>query len=164
MSDATAASFVCRKHRGEITMPGGAIFEDDLVYVSHGQMKPDAFAYPGVLFIEPKRHVPSMADLVRAESERIGWLASVVSRALLNEGAERNYLDVFGHHVDHLHLWIVPRYPGTPSNLVGVAVMDWRAYVRAFPGMSSVKRLPNKPLKLPAASFSRAGGCGRHAA
>jgi histidine triad (HIT) family protein len=118
--------FVCRKHRGELEMPGGTIYQDELVHVSHGEMKRDALAYPGVLFVEPKRHVPTLAELTRAESERIGWLSSVLSRALLGEGAERTYLAVLGHHVPHLHVWIVPRYPGTPDELFGVGVLQWQ--------------------------------------
>ena len=31
MSDADPTCFVCRKHRGEIDLPGGVLYEDDLV-------------------------------------------------------------------------------------------------------------------------------------
>jgi hypothetical protein len=27
--------FICRKHRGEFHLPGGAIYEDDLLYAGH---------------------------------------------------------------------------------------------------------------------------------
>ena len=27
--------FICEKHKGNITVPGGAIYEDELVYVGH---------------------------------------------------------------------------------------------------------------------------------
>ena len=119
--------FVCRKQRGELEMPGGVVFQDDLVYVSHGTMKRDELTYPGIFFVEPKRHLPTMAELTRPESERVGWLASVVARALVAEGAERTYLAVLGHHVPHLHVWIVPRYPNTPDKYVGVRVMEWES-------------------------------------
>jgi hypothetical protein len=46
------------------------------------------------LFVEPKRHVASIADLGRAEAERIGWLISVASRGLMCESAERVYVEV----------------------------------------------------------------------
>jgi hypothetical protein len=29
---------VCRKHRGQITLAGGAIYEDELIFVSHAQL------------------------------------------------------------------------------------------------------------------------------
>lgn len=119
--------FVCRKHRGELEMPGGVVFEDDLVFVSHGTMKPQALTYPGIFFVEPRRHVPTMAELTRPESERIGWLASVVAKALASEGAERSYLEVLGHHVPHLHVWIIPRYPKTPDKYFGIRVLEWES-------------------------------------
>jgi histidine triad (HIT) family protein len=80
--------------RGEIAIPGGAIYEDDLTYISHGQMESEGLTYPGGLFVEPKRHVASIADLGRAEAERIGWLISVASRGLMCESAERVYVEV----------------------------------------------------------------------
>ena len=73
--------FVCRKHRGEIEMPGGVLFEDELVYVSHGAMQRDQLAYPGVCFIEPKRHVATMADLTRVEAERIASVRREIDAA-----------------------------------------------------------------------------------
>jgi hypothetical protein len=27
--------FICRKHRGEISIPGGPIYQDDLLYAGH---------------------------------------------------------------------------------------------------------------------------------
>ncbi len=75
--------FVCQKHRGEIDVPGGVIYEDDLVYVSHQAMaEGQSTAYPGVLFVEPKRHAPGLADLTDAEAERIGLLTSRLAQAL----------------------------------------------------------------------------------
>ena len=63
--------FVCDKHRGEVDVPGGALYEDDLVYVSHGKLSEETGrGYPGVLFIEPKRHVDGLAELTDAEAER----------------------------------------------------------------------------------------------
>ena len=39
-----------------------------------------------------------------------------VSRAIReSEGAEHVYLLVIGHHTPHLHVHLVPRYPGTPK-------------------------------------------------
>ena len=119
--------FVCQKHRGEIDVPGGAIYEDELVYSSHGVI--DAArsdAYLGTLFVEPKRCLPGFGDLARAEAERVGWLASRLAAALQRcEGAEHVYLFVLGAHVAHLHLWLVPRYPGTPREFWGRPVADW---------------------------------------
>ena len=122
-----ADCFVCRKHRGEIEIPGGVVYEDDLVYSSH-QAFPDGEprTYRGILFVEPKRHAEGLGDLTAAEAERVGLLTSRLARALRHsEGAERVYSFVLGHHEPHLHVWLVPRYPGTPAELLGLALLRW---------------------------------------
>jgi histidine triad (HIT) family protein len=116
VSDVEASCFVCRKHRGEVDLPGGALWADDLVCATHG-IVPEGKrrAYLGTLFVEPRRHLPSTAELSEPEAERIGAVASRLARALkTSERAEHVYVFGLGHHVDHLHLWLVPRYPGTP--------------------------------------------------
>ncbi len=122
---ASAACFVCRKHRGESQVPGGVLYEDDLVFATHGVLQDGATdGYPGVLFVEPRRHVPGMSGLTRAEAERVGLLTSRLSRALEScEGVERTYIAVAGHHVPHLHVWLVPRYGGMPPDLWGLELL-----------------------------------------
>jgi len=50
--------FVCRKHRGEISIPGGAIYEDDLLYTGHVLPQEGENTYLGYLMIDAKRHTP----------------------------------------------------------------------------------------------------------
>jgi diadenosine tetraphosphate (Ap4A) HIT family hydrolase len=118
---------VCRKHRGELALPGGAIFQDDLLFVSHSPIpEGQADAYLGTLLVEPRRHIAGLADLTFEEGARIGGLLPVLSRALrAGAAAEHVYLFVLGHHVPHLHFWLVPRYPGTPRQYWGVHVDEW---------------------------------------
>lgn len=119
--------FVCRKHRGELVMPGGVVYEDELVYASHMAL-PDGQerVYLGTLFVEPKRHVPGMGDLRRPEAERVGWLTSRLAAALQAcARAEHVYVFVLGHHVPHLHVWIAPRYPGTPAEYAPFRLAAW---------------------------------------
>jgi len=107
--------FVCEKHHhGAVDVPGGCLYEDELVYSSHGIIQSGKTrAYLGTLFVEPKRHVPGMAELTDAEAERIGLVSSRLSRALKQTGdVDHIYVHVWGHHVPHLHVWIVPRYRG----------------------------------------------------
>ena len=127
-ADPAGECFVCQKHRGEIDVPGGTVYEDDLVYSSHIKMADGrTSAYPGILFVEPRRHVPGMGDLMTTEAERVGLVVSRLARALeASEGAERTYVLVLGHHVPHLHVWLVPRYPGTPPDLFGLQLLEWR--------------------------------------
>lgn len=125
--DDRESCYVCRKHRGEVETPGGPIYQDDLLFVSHAQI-PDGKdkAYLGTLFIEPKRHADGVEDLTDDEAAAIGRMARRLSRALKTaSGADHIYLFRFGHHVHHFHLWLVPRYPGTPKKYWGTKVDDW---------------------------------------
>jgi histidine triad (HIT) family protein len=99
----------------------------DLVYASHGIIpRGKTNAYLGTLFVEPKRHVAGFGELTDAEAERIGKLCSHVARALKrSEKAEHVYLHVLGQHVAHLHVWLVPRYPGTPEEYLPMRMADW---------------------------------------
>ena len=118
---------VCQKHRGEVIVPGGIVYQDDLVCVSHSLMpEGQNRAYLGIYFVEPRRHATGWADLTDAEAKRMGLLIQRVSYALKeSEGADHIYTFAFGHDVDHLHIWVVPRYPGTPREFWGTAVTDW---------------------------------------
>jgi diadenosine tetraphosphate (Ap4A) HIT family hydrolase len=90
--------------------------EDDLVLVSHIPAGPDRLAYLGHLFVEPRRHAPGLADLSDAEARAVGWWCMRASRALCEAaGAEHVYAQVIGDKVPHLHVHLLPRYPGTPE-------------------------------------------------
>ncbi|MBV9258477.1 MAG: HIT family protein [Ktedonobacteraceae bacterium] len=117
--------FICRKHRGEITIPGGAIYEDDLVYAGH--LRPGTHStYLGYLMAETKRHAPGLADLTDQEAQALGLLVTRLSRAIkASEKAEHIYTFVFGDAVPHVHIHIVPRYPGTPREYWGTHVDEW---------------------------------------
>ena len=117
---------VCDKHRGTIEVPGGPIVDDELVYVSHMWPPEGGAVYLGYLFIEPKRHVPGLADLTTEEGARVGELTARLGLALReSEGAEHVYAAVIGHHVPHLHVHIAPRYPGTPEEYWWTRLLDW---------------------------------------
>jgi len=135
MADPQAAGadcFVCRKHRARgPLLPGGPVAEDDLVLVSHLAV-PDAggregsAAYLGHLFVEPLRHAAGLADLADVEAERMGRWAARASRALRDvAGAEHVYAAVVGDGVPHLHLHLLPRYPGTPREYWWTRVDEW---------------------------------------
>jgi diadenosine tetraphosphate (Ap4A) HIT family hydrolase len=124
--DQTIDCFVCRKHRGEIVVPGGAVYEDDVLYVGHLQLQEGQSTYLGYLMVEPKRHAPGLADLTDPEAQAIGLMVTRLSRVLkASEGAEHIYEWVLGHHVPHLHIHVVPRYPGAPREYWGVRTDEW---------------------------------------
>lgn len=126
--DETSNCFICQKHRGELPIPGGLIYEDDLLVVCHVQFlegDPND-TYLGYLIIETKRHTPGLAELTAEEAQALGLMASRLARALkVSEGAEHIYQFVLGHHVPHLHVHIAPRYPGAPRQYWGIDVVEW---------------------------------------
>ena len=121
----SADCFICRKHRGEIFVPGGFLYEDALVYASHiGQQ--DHPTYLGYLMVETKRHVAALADLTNSEAQATGLLVTRLSRALKAcTAAEHIYEFVLGHHVAHLHIHVLPRYPGAPRQYWGTHTDEW---------------------------------------
>jgi histidine triad (HIT) family protein len=128
--DGTAGCFVCRKHqeRGSL-VPGGPVGEDELVLVSHITPYASRNASPvylGHLFVEPRRHAPGLADLTDAEARAVGWWCMRASRALTDvAGAEHVYASVIGDGVPHLHVHLLPRYPGTPREYWRNRVDEW---------------------------------------
>jgi histidine triad (HIT) family protein len=118
---------VCRKHRGELPLAGGSIYEDELVFISHAQLWGEETAhYLGHVFIEPRRHVPELADLTEAEAQVIGLFTSLLARALMEtEGVEHVYSFVIGDGVPHVHVHVIGRYPGAPRDYWGPRVDEW---------------------------------------
>ncbi|MEN8700412.1 HIT family protein [Bacillus infantis] len=118
--------FICNKHQGKIKTSGSVIYEDQFVYAGHidGGGKP---VYLGHLMIDLKRHAPTLADLTMEEASAFGKSMARISRALKeSEGAEHIYSLVSGNSVPHLHMHLVPRYPGTPEEHWGpMSVYDW---------------------------------------
>jgi histidine triad (HIT) family protein len=74
---------VCRKHRGELPPPGGALFESDQVFASHAfdLEGGGSSSYLGHLIVEPKRHIAGLAGLSPEEARLIGELTATLARA-----------------------------------------------------------------------------------
>jgi len=123
--------FVCRKHAEQgALLPGGPVGEDELVVVSHlspaAPGRPGGPVYLGHLFVEPRRHVPGLADLTGGEARAVGWWCARASRALREAaGAEHVYAAVMGDRTPHLHVHLLPRYPGTPREYWWTRVDEW---------------------------------------
>lgn len=118
---------VCRKHRGLLRVPGGVIFENEIVYVSHAQLfGEEQDHYLGHLFVEPKRHVPKLSDLSEEEAQMIGLFVSQAARALEHvQDVEHVYAFAIGDHVPHVHIHVLGRYPGAPREYWGPKVDEW---------------------------------------
>lgn len=111
--------FICDKHAMG-SASSGFIHEDGLVYAGH-ILPPDLTdVYLGYLMIEPKRHVAGLGELTDEEAAGLGVLTNNLASALrAGEGAEHVYSFVLGDEVPHLHVHLVPRYPGTPTEYWG---------------------------------------------
>lgn len=119
--------FICRKHKGLELVPGGSVYEDELVFSGHSWSASDQKTpYLGGFIVEPKRHLPGWAELNDKEAETIGRVIRDVSKALKKSvGAEHVYVFVIGHNIPHFHVWVVPRYPNTPREFWGFKVFEW---------------------------------------
>lgn len=118
---------VCRKHKGEVAAPGGVIFENELIFISHAQLwGNEKEHYLGHLFVEPKRHVAEVADLTDDEAQMIGLCTTRAARALMHtESMEHIYTFVIGDSVPHVHVHVIGRYPGAPREYWGPKVDEW---------------------------------------
>ncbi len=128
MNDTTTPEcLVCRKQRGEVATPGGIIFEDDLISISHAQLwGEEKDHYLGHVFVESRRHVPELADLTDQEAQAIGLYVSRVAKAMLQtEGVDHVYSFFIGDGVPHVHVHVIGRYPGAPREYWGPKVDDW---------------------------------------
>lgn len=121
--------FVCAKHESLATWPGAALVADEHAVVSHRApgtaLDPGPTVYLGHLLVEPRRHVPELGALSAAEAASLGTLAARAAATLTAAGAEHVYAAVIGHGVDHLHLHLLARHPGTPREYWWTAVDEW---------------------------------------
>jgi diadenosine tetraphosphate (Ap4A) HIT family hydrolase len=126
-SEPGADCLVCRKHRGDIAVPGGFIFENELIAISHGQLfGEEKDHYLGHVFVESKRHVPELADLTEQEAQAVGlWISRVAQALLQTEGMEHVYSFYIGDGVPHVHVHVIGRRPGAPREYWGSKVDNW---------------------------------------
>lgn len=120
--------FVCEKHALGDEVEGGVIWSDALVYAGHCHLLGRSDIAVGWLIVEPKRHVAGLGDLSEDEAAAVGVLVSRLARALVEmEGAEHVYSFVFGDGLaaGHLHVHLMPRYPGTPREFWQQRVVEW---------------------------------------
>lgn len=95
----TNSCLVCREVSGQVPLPGGLLAHDDLV--------------------------ADFAGLNAEEAAAIGVGISRWSAALKRMGAMRVYVATIGHRADHLHVHLLPRWPGTPEDVPWHSVDDW---------------------------------------
>jgi histidine triad (HIT) family protein len=134
--------FICRKHKGEVVVPGGCIYEDEFVYVGHIGSK-EELIYLGYLIIDLKRHVPGLGDMTEDESKTIGYVLNQMGKALKRvENAEHLYCYVQGDAFPHFHIHLIPRYPNTPQEYWDP--MKLKNWENAKGGVKEIEELCNR--------------------
>ncbi len=125
--DSTQDCMVCRKQHGEILIPGGPIFENELIFISHAlPFGKEKDHYLGHVLIETRRHVPELSQLKESEAEMIGLYTQRVSKALMETlGMVHVYSFVIGDGVPHLHVHVIGRYSNAPREYWGSRVDEW---------------------------------------
>ena len=115
----------CQIPVGEIPVPGGMIYEDELVCACHYSHSGTP-EYLGNILVQPKRHAKTFAELTDDEARAMGLLIARVARALGGCcGAERAYVEFYGEVSPHLHVFLTARYPGVPSGYWRWKIGDW---------------------------------------
>ena len=116
---------ICDKHK-QSKVP--FLLEGESTYVFHYETsEKNPKTYKGHLFVEPKRHITSVADLTPVEAQELGFFISKAGKALRAVlDPEHIYVFTIGHLVDHLHFHVVPRYAGTPKEYWGgMKLHEW---------------------------------------
>ncbi|MBN1649143.1 MAG: HIT family protein [Spirochaetales bacterium] len=116
--------FICKKHAGEITntVP---LYEYGLFFVNH-LIPNENEVYLGYLFIETKKHIPTLDQLSDEEATGLGILLRNIGKIFITSfDADHVYSFILGDHVPHFHMHVVPRYRGTPKEYWGINIDKW---------------------------------------
>lgn len=135
--------FICEKHRRGSAVKGGIVYEDELVYAGHVIGASDR-TYLGHLVAEPKRHVVGLDGLSTEEAEALARLVHRLARALRESERARGVSSfVFGDgRVRHLHIHVVPLYPGSPAEYRAANVLEWPDAPRG--GVDDIRAICNR--------------------
>lgn len=124
---------------------------DEFVVVSHVAPRAPGeteSVYLGHLLVEPRRHAADLADLIDEEAERVGHWTAWAARALRQAaGAEHVYAAIIGDSAPHLHVHLLPRYPGTPREYWWTRLTEWPGAPRGGEAAAAalVRRLRSVP-------------------
>ncbi|MDE3008487.1 MAG: HIT family protein [Acidobacteriota bacterium] len=142
---------VCDEVSGVVAVPGGYVSSGTFSVAFHVPSLDGSDVYSGHILVVPKRHVADFAALTQEEASEIGVAIATCSNALKGIGAERVYVATVGHSIDHLHVHLLPRWPGTPREVPWHAVDDWVGARRVNTSQASdvVVRLRTKVVKGP---------------
>jgi histidine triad (HIT) family protein len=115
----------CERARDPSAVLGGVLLENSQ-FLATLWAEGAGPTYLGQVVVQTRRHVPTLAELTPSEGVAIGpflqRLASALGEAVRPELV---YLDCYMEVVRHVHLFLTPRYPGTPREYWRLGVVDW---------------------------------------
>jgi len=98
---------ICQILKGEIVPPGGIIFQNEHVMLSHFVN----VNIPGYLLLSSVRHEPFHENLTDTEMESIGYFMKRACAAIKTiDGVERIYICSYCEETPHIHFHLFPRY------------------------------------------------------
>lgn len=104
---------LCRGSAADEALSRLQVWEDDLWRLTVSLES----EVPGFAYLEPKRHIPTLADLSGDEAHTFGEVLARVSTVLREvTAAEIVYVYIFGDHVPHLHVHLAPHTNGDALN------------------------------------------------
>ena len=140
----------CAEIQGEISAPGGVIYDDGLWYVSH-HTGPQTD--PGELIVKSRRHCESWSELTREEAVALGPVLRSAIQALERVVvAERIYAVSFNERLRHLHFLLLPRTADMPK---GHVISDLYRRARNLLRKFSILRNPTMDQRAEAAGRIR---------
>jgi diadenosine tetraphosphate (Ap4A) HIT family hydrolase len=114
MADSSCS--ICDQVAGQITAPGGAIYDDGLWLVSHHT---GPHTDPGELIVQLRRHCESLAELNADEASALGSLLKAGVAAIERVvRPERTYVASYNERIRHVHFFLLPRTRSLPAGHV----------------------------------------------
>ena len=113
---------ICRTNSGDVTIAGGAIYEDGL-WLLRDLVPPRGV--PGWVMLQSQRHVAGIADFDDREAASFGPALRHFEKVLQEvTGALRIYTASMNESFPHFHCHLVPRYAEMPQGASAWAVWD----------------------------------------
>lgn len=116
---ADAACVACLANRGEITAPGGVIYEDAFWRLEHTF---EPIPMVGWLVLKPLRHVEAFAELTPDEAAAFGSLLHRITGAMTEVlKPVKVYVSLYAEAANaaHIHFHLIPRHEGMPADRLG---------------------------------------------
>ena len=131
-----AHCFSCQVIAGNVSQPGGILFENEYWTV---RSRSHPVFIPGYLFIILKRHCENITQLTKEEADALGPTIKRTCEAIEHViSPERIYVASYGEGVKHIHFHITPRTASMPAGNGAVFLYHrWRELLYRL-GMKSV--------------------------